>query len=73
MGEEGPRGGDETGLEAPTEATAGLCAVCRHRRLQRGERSVFVRCARASGDPSYPRYPRLPVLVCAGFERLDPA
>lgn len=48
---------------------AGLCAGCRHRRLQRGGRSLFIRCALAKTDPAFPRYPRLPVLLCDGFSR----
>jgi len=50
---------------------AGLCADCRHARLNRTRRGpVYLRCLLAAVDPSYPRYPRLPVLRCAGH---DPA
>ena len=45
----------------------GLCTDCRHRRIQRGERSVFIRCALAESDPAFARYPRLPVLSCDGY------
>ena len=45
----------------------GLCADCRHQRLQRGGRSLFIRCALARTDPSFARYPRLPVTVCEGY------
>ena len=52
----------------------GLCAVCRHARLITTARgSVFLLCGRSATEPAYPRYPRLPVLRCAGFERIDPA
>jgi hypothetical protein len=50
---------------------AGLCDTCRHRQLVPNTRgSVFSLCTRSRTDPSYPRYPRLPVLSCAGYERL---
>ena len=47
---------------------AGLCAGCRHARLNQTRRGpVYLRCQLASVDASYPRYPRLPVLRCAGY------
>ncbi len=47
---------------------AGLCAGCRHARLNQTRRGpVYLRCQLASTDPSFPRYPRLPVLRCAGY------
>lgn len=49
-------------------AGGGLCPGCRHLRLLRSARSVFVRCALAERDPSFPRYPVLPVVECTGFE-----
>ena len=53
----------------PPEATAGLCAACRHAVRQEGARgSVFWRCLRADEDPSYRRYPPLPVRKCPGHE-----
>jgi hypothetical protein len=49
---------------------AGLCAMCRHRRVIVSDRgSRFVQCALAAVDPRFPRYPRLPVVACAGYER----
>lgn len=45
----------------------GLCADCRHRRLQRAEHSLFIRCALARTDPAFARYPRLPVISCDGY------
>jgi len=48
---------------------AGLCATCRHARVQRNARgSAFWRCARADQDPRFRRYPPLPVRSCAGHE-----
>jgi hypothetical protein len=53
---------------------AGLCASCRHLRLVTNDRgSVFVRCAHAALDPSYPKYPRLPVISCAAHQHDDGA
>ena len=69
MPEESPPEGPPPAPDLPSEAAVGLCFACRHRRLQTSERSVFIRCARAAKDPTYPRYPRLPVIVCPGFER----
>jgi hypothetical protein len=48
---------------------AGLCADCRHARLNQTRRGpVYLRCQLASVDESFPRYPRLPVLRCAGHQ-----
>ena len=48
----------------------GLCAECRHARVQRNARgSEFWRCLKAETDPGFERYPRLPVRECAGYER----
>jgi hypothetical protein len=54
-----------------TAGDEGLCLICRHRRLQRSARSVFVRCALGSRDGEFPIYPRLPVVACPGFDRQD--
>ncbi len=52
---------------------AGLCARCRHARVQVSARgSRFWRCARADRDPRYRRYPPLPVTTCPGFEAAGP-
>ena len=60
-----------TSDEAPDDAV-GLCADCRHARVQRsGRGSVFWRCLRAEADPRFARYPRLPVTDCPGYERRD--
>jgi len=40
------------------------------RLIQSDRGSVFYFCERSTTDPSYPKYPRLPVLQCAGYERL---
>ncbi len=49
----------------------GLCAACLHARRVASDRgSVFVMCARSKTDPRFPRYPPLPVLSCAGFDRI---
>lgn len=47
----------------------GLCAGCAHLELQGSRRNVFVRCAVADSDPSFPRYPSLPVRACRGWTR----
>lgn len=48
---------------------AGLCAGCRHARLNQTRRGpVYLRCLLAGVDPAYPRYPRLPVLRCDGYQ-----
>jgi len=53
----------------PSEASAGLCARCRHARTidsRRGSR--FILCEKSRTDPRFPRYPPLPVRQCAGYE-----
>jgi hypothetical protein len=62
-------GTDAAGLGA-LPLHPGLCADCRHLRLVRSPRSIFVRCALAAVDPLFPRYPRLPVVACAGHQPL---
>jgi len=48
----------------------GLCAECKHARVQRNARgSEFWRCLRAETDAEFVRYPALPVIQCAGCER----
>lgn len=55
----------------PRVPKAGLCETCAHRRLVPNTRgSVFLLCMLSRTDPGYPRYPRLPVMSCAGYERL---
>jgi hypothetical protein len=52
---------------------AGLCGVCRHRRLIRsGRGSAFLLCLRSKTDPRFRRYPSLPVFHCFGFEPGEP-
>ena len=47
----------------------GLCAECRHARVQRNARgSEFWRCLRAESDARFERYPRVPVSQCPGYE-----
>jgi hypothetical protein len=54
------------------DAAAGLCATCRHARVQETARgSRFWRCLLAETDERFDRYPRLPVLACPGYERRD--
>jgi len=49
----------------------GLCADCNFMRKMESDRgSVFYLCQRSATDPSYPKYPRLPVLQCAGYQRI---
>jgi hypothetical protein len=58
----------------PPRPEVGLCARCRHARVQRNARgATFWRCLRADADPRFVRYPRLPVRECAGFERAPEA
>jgi hypothetical protein len=62
MSTPGGRGADDDRL-------IGLCARCRHARVQTTARgSTFWRCLRAESDPRFARYPVLPVRVCPGFE-----
>lgn len=51
---------------------AGLCERCAHQQLIRNTRgSEFSLCRRSRAEPDrFPRYPRLPMLQCAGFERM---
>jgi hypothetical protein len=59
---------------ADVAAAVGLCAGCRHARVQRSERgSAFWRCARAATDPRFARYPALPVRACPGCEPVERA
>lgn len=57
---------DEARIDGIVPA-AGLCASCRHLRLARSVRSLFVRCGLADRDPTFARYPRLPVSNCVGW------
>jgi hypothetical protein len=50
---------------------AGLCSECRFMRLIRSDRgSTFVMCELSANDKAFAKYPRLPVLKCAGYERV---
>ena len=50
-------------------AEAGLCAACRHAKLNETRKgTAYLRCTRAAWDPRLPRYPRLPVSDCPGFD-----
>lgn len=50
---------------------AGLCGECRHmRRIKSDRGSAFYLCQRSLTNSTFPKYPRLPVVECAGFERL---
>lgn len=54
------------------DPAVGLCADCRHARVQTTARgSRFWRCLRADDDLRFDRYPRLPVVVCPGHEPGD--
>jgi hypothetical protein len=51
------------------DLAVGLCAGCRHARVQQTARgSGFWRCLRAGTDARFPRYPALPVRACPGHE-----
>jgi hypothetical protein len=57
--------------EKLTALYAGLCSHCRFMRTIHNDRgSSFLLCERSVTDKSFPKYPRLPVLQCAGFERI---
>lgn len=54
------------------ERRPGLCADCRFMRRMKSDRgSTFYFCERSVTDPAFPKYPRLPVLECAGYERIS--
>jgi hypothetical protein len=56
-------------MEGKPDEKAGLCATCRHQKLNRNDRgSVFVFCRRSEQEPRFPKYPPLPVLRCTGHE-----
>jgi hypothetical protein len=58
--------------QRPPVVPPGLCGGCRYsRRVETRHGSVFRRCLRADAEPAYPRYPVLPMLSCAGFDRVD--
>jgi len=60
-------------LTRDTDAAVGLCASCRHARMQTTARGArYWRCLLAETDERFVRYLRLPVLACPGWER-DPA
>jgi len=69
-----PRGSEGDDVEAEgVAAEVGLCATCRHARVQSTARGrSFWRCARADGDPRFMRYPPLPVRHCQGHEARAP-
>jgi hypothetical protein len=51
----------------------GLCATCKYVHLLKSAKgSFFLRCNLAKTDPRFQKYPVLPVLQCAGFERVEP-
>lgn len=63
-----PSAQDLAALEA-AGVRPGLCATCRNARILASRSSLFLRCAVAEVDPTFPRYPRLPVLECSGYSR----
>ena len=57
--------------ETNEHAKIGLCVDCVYaRRVESDRRSVFYMCARSQSDASYPKYPTLPVIRCAGYQRV---
>lgn len=51
----------------------GLCATCQYVHLVKSAKgSFFLMCNLAKTDPRFQKYPVLPVLQCAGFERVEP-
>jgi hypothetical protein len=56
-------------LAVDADRVVGLCARCRHARVQTTARgSTFWRCLLAETDRRFVRYPTLPVRACPGFE-----
>lgn len=56
----------------PKDASAGLCATCKHVQVIENDRgSRFFRCQRSDTDPGFAKYPRLPVVVCLGHAVRD--
>ena len=52
----------------------GLCASCVHAQMVTSSKgSTFLLCRLSMVDPRFSRYPALPVLRCAGYERLKSA
>ncbi len=55
-----------------TRPVVGLCTDCRFMRQIESDRgSTFYLCERSATDANFTKYPRLPVLQCAGYERLS--
>lgn len=53
------------------QSGVGLCIDCVFMRQIKSDRgSVFYLCERSATDARFPKYPRLPVLQCAGYERV---
>jgi hypothetical protein len=53
------------------EPSAGLCETCQHcKRITSAKGSVFHLCLMHDRDPRFAKYPRIPVLRCAGYEKL---
>lgn len=71
----GPTGSPPTAQDIAALEEAGirpgLCATCRNARVLASRSSLFLRCAMAEVDPTFPRYPRLPVLECSGYSRRE--
>ena len=52
--------------------TVGLCKTCRYVRVVVNPRgSTFYMCQLADTDPRFAQYPRLPVIRCAGYEKVE--
>lgn len=50
-------------------ARAGLCAACRHVKINRSDRgATFYYCLKSETDSAYRKYPTIPVLDCPGHE-----
>jgi len=57
--------------QARRSAQWGLCASCRHLIVITSDRgSTFVQCGLAKSDPRFVKYPRLPVIACAGHDKI---
>jgi hypothetical protein len=59
------------GERASHEERWGLCASCRHVIVITSDRgSTFVQCGLAKTDPRFKKYPPLPVIACAGHDKI---
>ena len=58
--------------DADERERVGLCFTCRNARRVETPRSRFWMCRLAATDSRFDKYPRLPVVACAGYQRMEP-